>query len=169
MVEKWKNIDGYENEYQISNFGRIRSFKKHNGTNQRIMKSIKMKNGYYNITLCKNGNKKREYIHRLVAKAFIPNPNNYPFVNHKDENPSNNYVNNLEWCTQKYNMNYGSLIKKHKRESKSILQYDLNNNFIKKWESISNAEKDLKITHCNIIACLKGRRKNAGGFIWKYA
>lgn len=169
MIEEWRDIENYEGIYQISNKGRVKSFKKHYNKNGKIIKAIRIKNGYYNVVLCVNGTKHKEYIHRLVAKAFISNPNNYPFVNHKDENPSNNCVNNLEWCTQKYNMNYGSLLEKHKRESKAILQYDLENNFIKKWSSIASAERKLNISHCNIVACLKERRKHAGGYIWKYA
>lgn len=168
MKEEWRDIIGYEGLYQVSNLGRVKSFLYHNGTNERIIKPIRLKNGYYNVGLSKNKISKRIYIHRLVADAFIPNPNNYPVINHKDENPSNNCVNNLEWCTQKYNMNYGTLKEKQKRESKSVLQYDLNNNFIKQWNSISDAEQKLNITHCNIVACLKHRRNNAGGFIWKY-
>ena len=154
MKEEWRDVVGYEGLYQVSNLGRVKSFIHHNGTDKRIIKTILIKNGYCNVTLCKKGKRERKYIHRLVAEAFIPNPNNYPIINHKDENPANNCSNNLEWCTQKYNMNYGSLKDKQKRESKSILQYDLNNNFIKKWDSIAQAEKELNITHCNIISCL---------------
>ena len=167
MIEEWRDTE--YTGYQVSNLGRVKSFKKYYDSNGRIIKPIKMKSGYYEIGLSINGIKYREYIHRLVAKAFIPNPKCYPLINHKDENPANNCVDNLEWCTQKYNMNYGSLLDKHKRESKAVLQYDLDNNFIKRWESIANAEKELKIPHCNIVACLKGRRKYAGKYIWKYA
>ena len=114
MKEEWRDIIGYEGLYQVSNLGRVKSFLYYNGTNERIIKPIQLKNGYYNISLSKNKINKKEYIHRLVAKAFIPNPNNYPIINHKDENPSNNCVNNLEWCTQKYNMNYVKLKNKHR-------------------------------------------------------
>ena len=169
MKEEWRDIIGYEGLYQVSNLGRVKSFLYYNGTNERIIKPIRLKNGYYNVSLSKNKISKKIYIHRLVADAFIPNPNSYPIINHKDENPSNNCADNLEWCTQKYNMNYGKLKEKQKRESKSVLQYDLNNNFIKKWNSIADVERELNITHCNIVACLKNRRNNAGGFVWKYA
>lgn len=105
--EIWKNIDGYENKYQISNFGRVRNCKKN-----LILKPIINKFGYLKINLYSNKKMKTYLIHRLVAQAFIPNPNNLPIVHHKDENPSNPHVNNLEWCTQKHNLNCGNRAKK---------------------------------------------------------
>lgn len=119
MQEIWKNIKGYEGLYQVSNYGKVRSLdKKVKGSNQygkiffvtkkgKQLKS-RIKNGYCNVHLIKNGVLKEFTIHRLVAEAFIPNPNNLPQVNHKDENKANNYVENLEWCTRSYNCSYGS-------------------------------------------------------------
>lgn len=111
--------------------------------------------------------------HRLVAEAFIPNPNNYPCINHKDENRKNNNVENLEWCTYKYNINYGNRTKKQIRshvpyKSVSVLQYDLNNNFIKEWKSIKEAEHYYNISKNTISQCCQKIQKTAGGFIWKY-
>ena len=111
MTEIWENIEGYEGQYQISNYGRVKSFK--NGKEQIIKGNINQK-GYCIVDLYKNKEKKHFQVHRLVAKAFIPNPNNYPIVNHKDENPSNNRVDNLEWCTPKYNSNYGNIKEKQR-------------------------------------------------------
>lgn len=106
----WKDISGYEGKYQVSNTGKVRSLN-YNGTKGKMMR-LKLSNnnhyGYKRVRLYKNGKYKAYLVHRLVALAFIPNPNNYSFINHKDENPSNNYYKNLEWCTPKYNSNYGT-------------------------------------------------------------
>ena len=104
MIEKWVDIEGYEKEYQISNYGRLKSLK-----NNLIMKPMIATNGYLIACLWKNGKQKKYVIHRLVAKAFLDNPNNYKEVNHIDEDKNNNNVNNLEWCSHKYNMNYGKV------------------------------------------------------------
>lgn len=102
--EIWKDIKGYEGLYQVSDKGRVWSVRK-----QKIIKASENSCGYMKITLiAKNGKKKEERIHRLVAIAFIPNPNNYPQVNHKDEDKTNNCVENLEWCTARYNTLYSS-------------------------------------------------------------
>lgn len=112
--EIWKDIEGYEGLYQVSNLGRIKSFIKWNG--HKYIKEVRIINPYKNysdkyyfrsvIKLYKNGEKKDFKVHRLVAQAFIPNPNDYPIINHIDGNPLNNKVDNLEWCTQKYNVNH---------------------------------------------------------------
>lgn len=104
-----------------------------------------------------------------MAINFIPNPNNYTEVNHKDENKQNNNVNNLEWCNHQYNMHYGKCLKmiSINQQRKKINQYDLEGNFIKQWESVSDIKKELNIT--NIASCCKGRYKQCNGYIWKYA
>lgn len=109
MKEIWRPISGYENLYNISNCGNVFSIK-----NNRKIKPTKNYKGYLMIGLCKNKKRKSCLVHRLVAEAFIDNTNNLPEVNHKDENPSNNTVSNLEWCTHKYNMNYNNLGKRAK-------------------------------------------------------
>ena len=110
MEEIWKPIEGYEGLYEVSSYGRIKSLERYRSNNggiqlikERIMKPLDY-NGYKNVLLWKNGSKKKEYVHRLVAKAFLSNPDNLKEVNHKDENPSNNMVENLEWCSHRYNM-----------------------------------------------------------------
>lgn len=105
MKEVWKSVQGYEGYYEISNLGRVRSTS-YKGV--RILKPAKMKNGYLNVILCVNQHKVHKNIHRLVAEAFIPNPNNYIAVNHKDENKENNEVSNLEWCSEEYNNRYSN-------------------------------------------------------------
>lgn len=112
MKEIWKDIEGYEGLYQISNTGKVKSLKRKYKTKKcdEIIKSPSLASrGYFRLPLCKEGKVKYFYIHRLVAQAFIPNPENLPQVNHKDENKLNNNVTNLEWCTHTYNMNYGNI------------------------------------------------------------
>ena len=113
MKEEWKEIDGFP-KYMVSNLGRIKSLNyNRTGKEQILMQKKAGRNkNYFNIILFQNGKSKTLKVHRLVAQAFIPNPNNYPCVNHKDENPSNNCVSNLEWCTYEYNNNYGTRNKK---------------------------------------------------------
>ena len=112
MDEMWKDIEGYEGLYQVSNTGQAKSLNYKGSGEAKLLKQSTNKQGYKRITLCKNGKTKRYSVHRLVALAFIPNPDNLPIINHKDENPSNNNVNNLEWCTYKYNINYGTARKR---------------------------------------------------------
>jgi hypothetical protein len=118
-LEIWKDVVGYEGFYQVSNYGNIKSIDrliKHKNINRTSKTKGKIRTirfctrGYPMVMLCKNGIKKMKIIHRIVAQAFIPNPNNFPEVNHKDEDKSNNNVTNLEWCTRIYNINYGTYI-----------------------------------------------------------
>ena len=115
MEEIWKDIQGYEGLYQISNLGRVKSLGRIITNKIRtyyredlILSPGKDKDGYFQVQLYKNGINKMRKVHRLVAETFILNPNNYPCINHKDENKQNNHVSNLEWCTVKYNQNYGT-------------------------------------------------------------
>lgn len=164
MKEIWKDIQGYEGIYQASSYGRIKSIKKNKNL---IMKLGIHRDGYYKIKLCKNGDKKWYQVHRLIAKTFLPNENNYPCVNHKDENKLNNHIDNLEWCTTLYNNTYGTRIERVRNKcSKPIIQYDLNNNFIKEYPSLSEAHRQTKIW--GICKCVYGIYKQAGGYIWGY-
>lgn len=110
-MEIWKPIKGYEGLYEISSFGNVRSLRR-NTTNGKIIKSQKTKTGYYRVGLCKNGKLKHYFVHRLVAKAFILNPDNLPQVNHKNECKTDNNVDNLEWCSMLYNVRYGTGIER---------------------------------------------------------
>ena len=119
-MEEWRDIEGYEGLYQISNLGHVKSLPKYvfvsnpkftgyRHTKEKILKNGKTKAGYFCVVLRKNNTNHQIYVHRLVAEAFIPNPNKLPEVNHKDENPTNNCVTNLEWCTHRYNSNFGTV------------------------------------------------------------
>ena len=161
MKEIWKDCKGYEGKYQVSNLGRVWSI-----GSQKYLKGSYDKDGYIRVNLtAKNGKVKREYIHRLVAKAFIPNPNNYPQVNHKDENKQNNCVDNLEWCTAKYNSNHGT---RNKRVSKAnsipVYCFELDKTFY----GTREAERELGINHSSISKACKGKLKRAGGYLWEY-
>ena len=152
-IEEFRDIPGYEGMYEVSNLGRVRR-------DGRILKPSKNKKGYLLVSLFKNGTKKNARIHRLVAQSFIPNPQNLPQINHKDEDKTNNAVENLEWCDSKYNNNYSL--------SKPVLQYSKEGNFIKEWPSMMKVERELGIHNSSISMCCLEKLKSAGGFIWKY-
>lgn len=138
--------------------GRVKSL---NYGKEKIL-SYDNNRGYSRIQLCKDGKIKHFPIHRLVASAFLPNPNNLPQVNHINEIKTDNRVENLEWCTAKYNSNYS------KAKSISILQFTKQGEFIKKWNSAIQVERELGFNNSNINACLREKRKTAYGFIWRY-
>ena len=121
MEEIWKPVIGYEGLYEVSNLGRVRSVDRlvkysngqiHLHKGRILSPGLVHKLGYLQVALCNNGKIKHKMVYRLVAEAFLPNPDNLPQVNHKDENPFNNCVDNLEWCTIEYNINYGTRIQK---------------------------------------------------------
>lgn len=161
-MELWKNIDNFPN-YQISNYGRVKNI------DGRILKPSKDKNGYLMVNMLTNTGYKTKRIHRLVAEAFIPNLNNYKEVNHIDENKENNCFSNLEWCSHKYNSNYGTRNKRISNNmNKKIGQYDMNNNLVKIYESIKEANRQTGISNAGISYSANNIRKNAGGYIWHF-
>lgn len=161
MQEIWKDIKEYEGLYQVSNLGKVKSLKRNKIITPKLIHS------YFSVILYNKKNYKNFRIHRLVAQAFIPNPNNYPQVNHIDGNKLNNSVNNLEWCTQSHNMKEAYRIGLEKPKKMTINQYDLSGNFIKMWNSIKDVEVFYNNRH--ISDCCKGKRKTACGYIWRYA
>ena len=171
--EVWRNIDEYDN-YQVSNLGRVKSLNYNHTGKEKILKPAKSRNGYLAVCLCKNGKCKQFKIHRLVAKAFIPNPNNLPECNHRNEIKTENCVDNLEWCSKQYNINYGTGTKRSAKKrtngkrSKPVLQYDQDGNFIKEWPSANEVERQLGFGNGNISACCLGKYKQAYGYIWHY-
>lgn len=156
MKEEWRDIEGYEGLYMVSNFGRVVSFQ---GCNPRIMKLGMTRKGYQCVGLQKENQHKTCVVHRLVAKAFIPNPDNLPQVNHKDECKTNNRVDNLEWCTDKYNHNYGTYIERQRNSSPRntpVLMFDLNGNFEKEFISAREAAREMNTNHALICHCCDG-------------
>lgn len=179
MKEIWIDIKGYEGLYQVSNLGQVKSLdriivcRKTNAKRKFkgcILIPTLKPFGYPWVSLHKDGKKHTKLIHRLVAEAFIPNPDNLPCVNHKDENPSNANVNNLEWCTQQYNVLYSGLQNRKRWQNiiKPVLQYDKQMNLIKEWNTITEASKYYNIPVTNISKCCKGKRKTCHKYIWKY-
>ena len=178
--EEWRPVLGYENSYEVSNTGRVRSL---NYIGKKIVQERVVcdnGNGYGRITLYKNNVGRRKYIHRLVAEAFLPNPENKPQVDHIDGDPGNNQVENLRWCSNLENSNY-ELTRKHRSDNaycrgrtgalnpnaKPVAQI-LNGVCLKIWESASVASRELGISFKNISACAHGKRRVAGGFGWAF-
>ena len=168
LNEIWKPIKGYEGLYEVSNFGRIKSLKRN-----IILKSYKDGRGYLCVRLYKYNSSIQYKVHRLVAEVFIDNPNNYKEVNHKDENKTNNRVENLEWCDRKYNCNYGtrnermSKSKINGKRSKIVIQYNLDGTFVREWPSAMECERNGYNNICISLCCL-GKLKTHRGFIWEY-
>lgn len=163
MKEIWKDIKDYEGHYQVSNLSRVKSIK----FGKEIIMKQNIKRGYYYVGLLKNGKQKNYLVHRLVAEAFLDNPNNYPCVNHKDEDKLNNNVDNLEWCTASYNNTYGTRLQKvsekmrnRKEWSKPIDVYDLNMNFIETLPSIEECGRKYNVLPTNIKHCCDGGYKD---------
>ena len=184
MEEIWKDIEGYEGLYQVSNIGRVRSLPRVTdrldsaGNLGRltikggILKLHPIKKGYLRAAFKVGKKQKHIQVHRLVAEAFIPNPNNLPQVNHKDEDKTNNRVDNLEWCDNIYNSNYGVRSKKiAKSLSVAVDQLTMDGKFIRRWDSINEAAKALNTNTGAISFVCKGirGRVSAGGYRWRYA
>lgn len=165
MDEIWKDKKNYEGHYQVSNCGRVKSIK---FGKERILKLRTDKDGYFKVDLSKNNKLKTFTVHRLVAEAFLPNPDNLPLINHKDECKTNNNVNNLEWCNSKYNINFGTRNEKaSKKLSKPVLQYTLEGEFVKEWSSTMECGRN-GYNQGNVAACCRGERKTYKGFLWEY-
>lgn len=189
MEEIWKDIPDYEGFYEASSLGHIRSKDRKLGNRTYLGKIIKPQDnghGYYHITLAVHKKHTQFYVHRLIAMTFLPNPNKLPEVNHKDENPANNCVDNLEWCTSKYNSNYGNhgkhvsegskksnrkhlaCIKNGMRTAKPVAQMTLDGTVIKVWPSMGQAAKQGIFNRCNIRECCIGNNYQHKGFRWKF-
>lgn len=200
MKEIWKDIEGYEGIYQVSNLGNVRSVDRYITTKNGVVKPFKgvirslclNRNGYPFVTLKVKSISKTVEVHRMVAQAFLPNPNNFPCVNHKDENPQNNRVDNLEWCTYKYNSNYGNTQKRKsqntdyskcvnnrdkvtirrkitEKQRKEVYQYDKDLNLIKVWYSASECGRN-GFNQGHVSACCRKDKSflTHKGFIWSY-
>ena len=191
-MEIWKDIEGYEGYFQVSDSGNVRSLDRIivdcNGVSKRIRgfaKKITINaDGYRVVTLSKNGKDKVFFVHRLVAFAFIPNPNGYEFINHKDENKSNNNISNLEWCTCAYNNRYGTAPERTRMKIKElgqmcpVIQFSTEGVKLNEYESLSEASRKTGIILQNIWSAINGgemsggkwvNRFTAGGYKWELA
>lgn len=163
--EKWKKIVQLQNRYEISNQGRIR-----NATTLKVLKTQISNSGYLRVAIRKEGKSKQYSIHRLVAQYFVPNPLNKPEVNHKDENRLNNKADNLEWVTQKENVNYGTGIARQRSKLfKPVIQLDTHGNFLAIYSSLKDAAKATGCSSPHICRVAQGKRKTTGGYKWVYA
>ena len=182
---KWLPVVGYEGLYEVSECGDIYSIK-----SGRTLNAWDSGNGYLRVELFDKHHKNKQlHVHRIVAAAFIPNPHDLPYVNHKDQNKANNAVSNLEWCTAKYNTNYGDAVIRRsksaewyykserckaamstvgKSRSKPVMQYDTDGNLISEYPSASEASRATGIHISNIFYSCKGRTKHPNQFIWRY-
>lgn len=177
-MEIWKDIKGYESLYQISNTGKIKSLQRYvcskNGSKQLIKEKIRKTSittaGYEYVVLANKGENKTLLVHRLVAETFLPNPFNLKCVNHKDENKHNNNVSNLEWCNYEYNNTYKDIHLRRNKDNttRKVIQYDLDMNEIKRWDSIIEAANNFNTHSSNIMKCCIGERNHVNGFKWRY-
>lgn len=167
-TEIWEPISGYEGFYEVSNFGRVKSLCAGKWRTEAIRKLVLDKDGYFTVCLKKDGVVKNMKVHRLVASAFIPNPEHYPEVNHKNEIRNDNRVDNLEWCTSRYNQTYHD---KHLKLCKPVCKIDDFGNVIGVYSSVNDAAASVGVTASHMSTVLSGRRKRntrAGGFRWKF-
>ena len=164
LGEVWKDIKDYEDEYEVSNLGRVRNKK-----TKKILK-LKKEKGYLRVGLFKNGKKKYYLVHRLVYEAFIGEIPNGMQVNHKDENKENNVLSNIDTLmTRKENINWGSGNERRgKALSKSVVQKTLQGEMIKIWASTREIQRQLGYSHSNILECCNGKLTQSHGFIWEY-
>ena len=185
--EIWKDIEGYEGLYQVSNMGRVKSLNYRRTGKEEILKGVDYGEGYLYVSLWKNGKVKQCRINRLVAQAFLENPQNLPEVNHKNEDKNDNSIENLEWCSKSYNINYGTRNKKagkkltgkkHSEEhnkkigkklSKPVFSVDKESGLIMWWESAMEASRQTGISQGNISNCCQGKANSAGNHYWFYA
>ena len=166
-TEEWKDVVGFEGKYQVSNKGNVRTFQR-----DRCM-PLKKKNtlGYMTVMLWDNKVRKDAKVHRLVAEAFIPNPDNLPIINHKDENPSNNCVENLEWCTQQYNITYGTAMQKRIKSNprvKPVVMLNTNEEFEMEFESSAEAARYIGGNGSNVWAVCNKRAETYKGKVFMY-
>ncbi len=174
--EVWKDIEGYEGRYKISCYGRVKRLHHafpHLGGFRHVKDVIckthkSSTTGYYMYSFNLDRNAKRKTIHRLVAMAFIPNVNNLPLVNHKDENRGNNHVDNLEWCTAKYNQEYSHVHERAMSQYKKVRQYDKDGNLVSEYANTGDAAKAIGVGITSIRAAVVGKIGSVKGFIWRY-
>lgn len=181
MDEFWKDIEEYEGLYQVSDLGRVQSLPRVNLCVNReyirkgkVLKGMSDKDGYLYVLLSKEGIQRKFLIHRLVAKHFIPNPQNFPQVNHKNEVVDDNRLENLEWCDCVYNIRYGTGIKRraklqtNKHGAKAVLQFSLDGKFIREFPSTMEIVRVYGFRQSHINECCLEKAKSSYGYVWKY-
>ena len=189
-METWKPVVGYEGFYEVSDLGRVRSvsriahIKRGNGeydyrVKGKIVEPQERRHGYLAVCLygkeSKNGRFTQKSVHRLVAEAFLPNPNGYSEVNHKDENKQNNVLENLEWCSHLHNTHYGTAIQRrvakqrNGKKAKAVDQLDMNGNYIRTFPSMAEAKRQMGYEQSAICYAIKGKYSHAYGYKWRYA
>ena len=171
--EIWRDIDGYDGLYKVSNFGRIKSLERIDNQGRIVKEKLLTYDAsrtYYAVTLSKNGKSTRKSVHRLVAEAFLPNPDNLPQVNHKDEDKHNNAVDNLEWITVADNNTYGTRLQKTALANGTpVYQKTLNGEIIREWDSLAQIESELGYSRSVISNAINGKVKTAYGYRWSKA
>jgi hypothetical protein len=177
-MEIWKTINGYD-LYEVSSMGRVRRKAGYQSKNERYLKPLNNGHGYMSVTLSLNSVVKRLYIHRLVAIAFLDNPEQKEEVNHIDGKRDNNFLENLEWTTRSENhyhryqvlkqrgVNYGKT-GKNNWNSKAVKRFDLNGVLICEYAGVLEAQRQTGISESNIRGCIYGKQKTAGGSKWQY-
>ena len=175
-VEVWRPVRDFEGLYEVSNLARVRSVERYVqfGRSQRFIESHvltqqPMPTGYLTVSLKDKKRKVSRTVHRIVAEAFVPNPNNLKDVNHKDEDKTNNLPSNLEWCDRKYNINYGTG-KYRKTESyrKPIEQLTIDGQHVAYFESARQAARVTDYKQSRLWEALSGKRQTAYGYRWRY-
>ena len=159
MTETWKAIAGYEGLYEVSDLGRVKSLK---FCKEKILKPQKTRDDYLQVDIYKDGKVKHSKVHRLVAEAFIQNPQGLETVNHKDEVKTNNVASNLEWMSRGDNKRYSA--------NKSVQMFDKQTGeLLSTFPSTIEAWRITGINHGHISKCCNGKLKSAGGYVWRYA
>ena len=168
MTEIYKDIKDLEGLYQVSNFGNIMSLNYRRTGRAKLLKPGKNKQGYLGVVLFKDGKPKTFRVNRLVAEAFIPNPDNLTEVNHIDEDKTNNRVDNLEWKSHKGNCNHGTRNERvAKAQSKRVLQFTLNGEFVREWSSTMECGRN-GFRQSAVARCCRGEKPQYKGYIWRY-
>ena len=158
--EIWKDIEGYEGLYQVSNMGNVKSLNYNHTGKEKILKGIDTGIGYLQLHLCKDGKRKNYFVHQLVATAFCENQEGYTEVNHINEDKSDNRADNLEWCSRQYNVEYS--------KAKATVGINKVSGLILEFPSAREASRILGIDPSSITKCCKGKRKSIGGYYWHY-
>lgn len=175
--EIWRDIDGYDGMYQVSNQGRVKSLERtfidksgrKRAFKECILKPNVVYGGYLTVSLCAGGKRKKLRVHRLVCEAFHKNPEKKPHVNHINETKTDNRSCNLEWMTATENNNFGTRNERiSKARSKPVGQYTLGGELVKIWSSTHEAQRQAGFSQGNISEVANGKRKQAYGFLWKY-